>query len=301
MTAEPTVPGPGPGTGLDAGPDPGPEPGTGPAAGTPFRDAIGIEPLGDGRYRAELGRVWTVGRKAHGGLLLVLLARAGLARLDAESPGSAPDPLVISAEFLRAPDTGTVELHTEVLKPGRTASVVAVRMRQGEHLVLSATVTAGRLPDGPAQWADLPDMPAVPPPDAIDGGAGRERSGLGLASACDLRFDAPTMAFTRGERGAPVIRGWVRPRGEEPDTLFALLAGDILPPTVFNVDGRFGWAPTVQLTALLRARPAPGWLRLDSRTTVVAGQWFDEDVTVVDETGRLVCQARQIALAPRSR
>lgn len=80
--------------------------------------------------------------------------------------------------------------------------------------------------------------------------------------------------------------------------LFALLAGDILPPTVFNLGGAPGWAPTVQLTALLRAHPAPGWLRVASRADVVTGAWFDEDVTVIDTTGRVVCQARQLALSP---
>ncbi|WP_219413169.1 thioesterase family protein [Pseudonocardia nigra] len=265
----------------------------------PFRDAVAIEPLGEGRYGAELGPLWTVGTKAHGGLLLALLTRAGLARLDADAPGAAPDPLAIAADFLRAPDPGPVELRTEVLKAGRTASVVAVRMTQGDRPMLAATVTAGRLPADEPQWADLPDLAPEPTADATDPGAdGRV---FGLASACDLRLDESTAAFRRGEQAPPVLRGWVRPRGEPADVLFALLAGDILPPTVFNVGGRFGWAPTVQLTALLRAHPAPGWLRLESRSTVVAGTWFDEDVAVVDAAGRLVCQARQLALAPLQR
>jgi hypothetical protein len=55
----------------------------------------------------------------------------------------------------------------------------------------------------------------------------------------------------------------------------------------------------VQLTALLRAHPAPGWLRIEARASTVSGAWFDEDVTVVDATGRLICQARQLALTPR--
>ena len=106
------------------------------------------------------------------------------------------------------------------------------------------------------------------------------------------------MAFLRREQAPPVLRGWARTRDEPVDVLFALLAGDILPPTVFNLGGATGWAPTVQLTALLRAHPAPGWLRVASRADVVAGPWFDEDVTVVDAAGRVVCQARQLALAP---
>jgi acyl-coenzyme A thioesterase PaaI-like protein len=265
-------------------------------ADRPFRDAIGVTPLGDGRFAAELGARFTVGTKAHGGLLMVLLARAGLARVDAEAPGAAPDPLAVAADYLRAPDLGPVELDTEVLKLGRTVSVVAVRMRQGGRLVLSSTVTAGRLPHDGVRWSDLPEMPAEPTPDAVDP---REQGvAHGVASACDLRYDTPTFAFARGEQGPPVLRGWARPRGEPADVLFALLSGDIMAPTVFNLGGRIGWAPTVQLTALLRGHPAPGWLRIEARTTAVAGDWFDEDVTVVDAAGRLVCQARQLALSP---
>jgi acyl-coenzyme A thioesterase PaaI-like protein len=269
---------------------------TSPSLAPPFRGAIGLTEVAPGHHRAELGPRWTVGPKAHGGLLLVLLVRAGLAHLAASAPGVAPDPLAVAADFLRAPEPGPVDLHTEVLKQGRTVSVVSVRMSQGGRPVLAATVTAGVLPAAEPQWADLPDLAVAPPPDAVDPGA--SDTVFGLASVCDLRFDAATFAFARGEQAPPVLRGWARPRDEPVDVLFALLAGDILPPVVFNVAGRFGWAPTVQLTALLRARPADGWLRLESRSTVVAGTWFDEDVTVLDASGRLVCQARQLALAP---
>ena len=285
------------GTSLDAG-----SAGT---VGTPFRDAIGVEPVGDGRYRAELGPRWTVGAKAHGGLLMVLMARAALARVHADAPGSAPDPLVVATDFLRAPDPGPVELRTEVLRLGRTVSVVAVRMTQDAKMMLAATVTAGRLPADEPRWSDLPDLPdlsdlpAEPPAEAqvaVD-----RRVTDGIAGSCDLRYDGPTIAFVRGESGPPLIRGWVRPLGEPADVLFALMAGDILPPTVFNLGGRFAWAPTVQLTALLRARPAPGWLRLIATSTTVSGSWFDEDVRVIDAAGRLVCQSRQLALAPSPR
>lgn len=265
-------------------------------AARPFSGATELKELGEGRYRAELGSLWAVGTKAHGGLLLALMAKAGVARLAADVPGSAPEPLVVAADFLRAPDVGAVEIGTEVLKLGRTASVVAVRLVQGEKLMISATVTGGTLPDAEPLWAELPDMPVDPPADAADPAIGG--AAFGVAKACELRFDTATFAFARGETAPPLLRGWIRPRDEPADVLFALMAGDALPPTVFNVSGRFGWAPTVQLTALMRGRPAPGWLRLESRTTVIGGGWFDEDVVVIDSAGRLVCQARQVALTP---
>ena len=263
----------------------------------PFRAALHLEPLGDGRFGARLGTGWTIGPKAHGGLLLALLARAALARLDGDTPGVTPDPLAVGADFLSAPDPGPVELHTELLRAGRTASVVAVRLWQDGRSMLTATVTAGRLPAAPPVFTQLPELAAEPAADALDPAEVDPISGV--ARCCDLRWEPATVPFTRAEPGPPVVRGWARPRGEPVDVLFALVAGDILPPTVFNLGGERGWAPTVQLTALLRAHPAPGWLRLESRTTTVAGGWFDEDAVVLDSTGRLICQARQLALAPR--
>jgi acyl-CoA thioesterase len=263
----------------------------------PFSEAVRVEPLGDGRYGARLGSAWTIGPKAHGGLLLALLVRAGLARLAVDAPAAAPDPLAVAADFLRAPDPGPVELHTELLRAGRTASVVGVRLLQGGRPMLSATVTAGRLPAEAPAWAQLPQLPAEPVPGALDPGVVDEISGV--ARSCELRWDPATVAFARRQQGPPLVRGWARPHGEPTGLLFALLASDALPPTVFNLGGERGWAPTVQLTALLRAHPAPGWLRLEARATAAAGGWFDEDVTVLDAAGRLVCQTRQLALAPR--
>ena len=270
--------------------------------GRPFADARGLEDLGDGRFRARLDDVWAVGPKAFGGLLMVLMAQAALARLRADLPAGAPapDPLAVSVDFLRAPDLRPVELTATPLKIGRTISSVLVRLEQDDRLMLHATVTAGTLPDGEPRWETAAELAPEPDADALDP-ARAEGGARGLAAACDRRYPAIALPFLRGETGPPEMTGWVRPRGEEPDVLFALLAGDILPPTVFNLGGRPGWAPTVQLTALLRARPAPGWLRVVSRSRTVSGTQFDEDVTVVDAAGRTVCQARQLALAPLER
>jgi acyl-coenzyme A thioesterase PaaI-like protein len=269
------------------------------SAAAPFSAALALRPRGDGRYTAELTNAWTVGGgKQHGGLLLALTTRAGLLALDAASGAEVPsEPLAVSADFLRAPGAGPAQLATQLVKAGRTVSVVRVELSQDDRLMLLATVTAGRLPDAPVEWADLPEMAAEPPPEAraTSGAPGRVPP---LATACEVRIDPATAAFLRNQRGAePMIRGWARPLGEQPDPLFAVLAGDILPPVLANI-GAPGWAPTVQLTALLRARPAPGWLRLESSSRTIAGGWLDEDMIVVDSAGRLVCQARQLALAP---
>jgi hypothetical protein len=86
--------------------------------------------------------------------------------------------------------------------------------------------------------------------------------------------------------------------GREPDPLSLLLAVDALPPVTFDL-GLYGWTPTLELTAHVRARPAPGWLRVTHSTRNHAGGMLEEDAEVWDSAGRLVAQSRQLARAPR--
>jgi hypothetical protein len=117
-----------------------------------------------------------------------------------------------------------------------------------------------------------------------------------LLDHVELRVDPSTSPFPN-PAGDPVVRAWFRLGPDvAPDPLALLVAVDAMPPTVFNL-GRFGWAPTVELTTLVRGLPAAGWLRCEARTTLVAGGWFDEQASVWDSTGRLVAQSRQLALA----
>jgi hypothetical protein len=58
---------------------------------------------------------------------------------------------------------------------------------------------------------------------------------------------------------------------------------------------------TVQLTTFLRGLPADGWLRIIATCMEIGHDWFDEDRIVVDSLGRLVVQARQLAMVPPPR
>ena len=49
----------------------------------------------------------------------------------------------------------------------------------------------------------------------------------------------------------------------------------------------------------VRARPAPGWLRLRHATRNMAGGMFEEDFEVWDSADRLVAQSRQLARTAR--
>lgn len=289
----------------------------------PFSHAIAVSSPdggGAGRYRVELLRAWEAdGARQHGGVLLAAATNAALTALaGAGAQGDrAPDdppgrrwwPLAVSAVFVRAGSTGTAEATTEILGDGAVGPecgdepvrVVRSTLRQGGEVLVDTTVTAGR-PPAPAGPPPAPPtgsrLAPAPTPELVE--RPPRQSDPPLASACEVVIDPSTTAYRRKERAEPAMRGWVRPRGEDADVLFALFAGDIMPTGLFNF-GLVGWAPTVQLTALLRAAPAPGWLRVETTTRTISGGWFDEDVTVFDSAGRLICQARQLARSPRPR
>ena len=281
-----------------------------------FTAAMALRRVEPGTYEGELDEHWTIGPKVHGGVMLALCANA--ARTCITGPGLAPgpapslEPIAVSASFLSAPDSGPMRLVTSIRKRGRRVSVVDVELTQGGRTAVHAVVNLGQPEHFPAGNGDAESAPLLsatpvpglmapePPADIPPVGPGHPLAGLvHLAEGCDVR---PLMSTMKpADDGAPpMIQMWARPRGVAPDALFALMCGDLSAPVTFAVD-RTGWAPTVQLTALLRAVPADGWLRIMATCTEIGHDWFDEDHTVVDSLGRLVVQARQLAMVPPKR
>lgn len=274
---------------------------------TPFAAASEPRSLGDGTFTTTLRSEWSIGGHPHSGFVVALMARTAIAVLAGHGETSA-EPLSVSAEFLRAASLGPALLRTDIRKTGRQTTVVAVRLEQRGRSCVEAMVVVGRLPRQRAMWSDLPVLPPEPPANAISIGENLGAGVFRLAADCDLRLDASTAPFVFGRRPrsatgmndrAPSLRlrGWVRPRSADVDVFFALLSGDIAPPVTFGL-GRTGWSPTVQMTGLVRARPVPGWLRVQVDCRAVQGHWFDADATVLDADGQLVCQARQLAITP---
>ncbi|MBH0118624.1 thioesterase family protein [Rhodococcus sp. CX] len=274
----------------------------------PFRDLTTVDALGDGRWRAHIHPTWTIGPKVHGGCMLAVCAAAARRTLLADDTGdSAIQPLAVSASFVAAPDAGDVDLITTVRKQGKQVSLVDVELVQGDRVAVRASITLGRPDEGDDVFAaaqPLADLPAEP---TLGSRLVTPEHPMGkivnVSGGADLCVDETSAHFLAGRQGEPVVRMWARPRAEdEADrntaALFALMAGDISAPVAMNL-GRFGWAPTVQLTAYLRRLPQPGWLRVMASSTVLGGTWFEEDHTVVDSTGAVVVQSRQLAMMPR--
>ena len=116
-----------------------------------------------------------------------------------------------------------------------------------------------------------------------------------------MRLHPDDAGFRAGTpSGEPRVRGWFRfPDDELPGTLGLLCVLDAFPPTVFNANLPVAWVPTLEFTAHVRCRPAPGWLACEFTTRVVSSGFLEEDGLVWDSEGRIVAQSRQLALVPR--
>jgi acyl-CoA thioesterase len=251
-----------------------------------------------GRYAAELAPGWVVGGGVNGGYQLGVLGNA----ISSALPGK-PDPITLSAYFLSPGAPGPAQIDVDIRREGRTVATVAADLVQDGTTRIAALATYGDL----GQWPDdvrttAPEIDLPPRDKCVPNtlAPAEFRKTAPLLDRFEMLFHPDHVGWAVGTpSGEGVISAWFRLiDGRDPDPLELLMVVDALPPVTFEL-GRIGWAPTLELTAHVRARPAPGWLKVRHQTSNVAGGMFEEDCEVWDSTGRLVAQSRQLALLPR--
>jgi hypothetical protein len=259
-----------------------------------------------GRYLGTIDKIWTIGEKVHGGTMVAASAAAATNWLRASDPALAGmAPIAAGSDFLGAPVPGEVEYEVRIRKLGRQICLAdATLIQEGRGMVHTA-FTFGRLDDADPLYAPQhSDMPAAPPADAVGYEDGSPMGSIvHVGQGAELYIDKEWARFLADEQGEPRLRLWMRPRPadqQDPDVAmyFAMMSADMSPPVPMNL-GHFGWAPTVQMTTYLRRRPAPGWLRIIATTHQVGARMFDEDQLILDSTGAVVAQSRQLALIPQ--
>ena len=279
-----------------------------------FASATAVAEVRDGVFRTAVAEGWDINGNANGGYLMAVTARA-MARA-----AGRPDPVTITAHFLAPGQPGPAEVVVHVAKRGKRFATVSATLSSGASAGPSAGVPAGTRPllaalgtfgdlstpgGGPALVDGGP--PELPPPEACVRRSD-SRAPVKFADQLDLRLHPDDAGFDAGRpSGLALVRGWFRLHDGEPvDTLALLCAVDAFPPTAFNAHLPVAWTPTVELTAHVRARPAPGWLRCRFTTrfvtggSVETGGFLEEDGEVWDSAGVLVAQSRQLALLPRA-
>jgi hypothetical protein len=241
-------------------------------------------------YDVVLDESWSIGDKPHGGYLLSTMA--GLA-LDDEHP----HPMAVSAHYVSSPDAGAATVEVERLRTGRSVSSSRIRLSQ-EQTRVEALLTAGRYsPDADVLWSTGRPPEMTPLDDCPRGPAvGPTGVRVGQLEHNEVRFDPVTAMWAVGApAGRAEVRAWIRrDDGNDPSLLDLLVFADALPPVTFDL-GLMGWVPTLELTVLIRALPAPGWIRAVQKARLLQGGWLDEECELWDSNDRLVAQARQLA------
>jgi hypothetical protein len=265
---------------------------------------IAVEALGAGEYAATLDPGWVVGGGVNGGYLLAVIGNAIRAELAADGQ---PDPVSVSAYYLSPTVPGPATVRLRRLRSGGQRSTVAaslVQEQDGQQVErISALAVYGDLDRMPAEVDRQIPPPELPPvEDCVEARFAPEEV-LRVAPLLErfgTRLDPAYVGWRVGEpSGSGIIQGWFRLADDRPlDPVALLLVVDALPPVTFDL-GLPGWAPTLELTAHVRARPAPGWAIVRHATRNISGGMFEEDCEVWDSTGRLVAQSRQLALLPR--
>jgi hypothetical protein len=262
----------------------------------PFATATAVQPTAAGRWPASIHPGWEIAGNANGGYLLAVATRA------LAGAAGRPDPVTVTAHYLSPGQPGSVRIATQILKEGKRFATGAATMFSGSRPLLAVLGTLGDLSQ--AQGPELVEgaPPELPPPGQCVRLHPAGTFVPPFMGRVDLRLHPDDAVFATGPRsGRPLMRGWFRlPGGEQAGSLALLCAVDAFPPTAFNAQLPVAWTPTVELTAHIRANPAPGWLRCRFSSRFVTAGFIEEDGEVWDSTGRLVGQSRQLALVPRT-
>ncbi|MEV7993948.1 thioesterase family protein [Streptomyces sp. NPDC086077] len=252
----------------------------------------------EGVYDIDLSAGWTIISAVNGGYLLAVLGRALADALPH------PDPFTISAHYLTASQPGPAVVRTDVVRSGRTLSTGQGSLlqydEQGREVerirVLASYGDLGALPDDVRTSAQPPVIPPMEQCFGPEDGPAPVDGSSAITERLMLKLDPATLGWALGApSGKGEMRAWFGLKdGRDADPLSLLLAVDALPSTAFEL-GISGWVPTVELTAHIRCRPAPGPLRVSITTRNLAGGFLEEDAEVWDSADRLVAQSRQLA------
>lgn len=262
-----------------------------------FATATAVRRAGDGLYDVEISDQWKAGRGPHGGYLAAIILRA-LTDTVAERERA---PRSLTIHYARAPQPGPARVHTVIERAGRSLTTLSARLEQDGKLMALA-LAAFSLPWEAPEFDDEP-MPDVAPPEP------RPEERVPVHPMLP-RFTSHMIMQPRfgpipfsGSPEPMEAGGWLGLFEPYPldATALALFSDAWWSPPFGRLSGR-GTSPTIDLTIHFR-RPlpppdaAPGRLVLARfRTGLVHDGFFENDATIWDGEGRLLVQARQLAL-----
>ncbi|MEM7675163.1 MAG: thioesterase family protein [Myxococcota bacterium] len=247
-------------------------------------DALAVTKDGD-RWMTRVAEGYDVFGIPHGGYVAALAANAVL------HASKAPDLFTVTVHFIKKSQVGPLSFEVTPLGASRRFATWLAVGKQNDVPVVTCMASVGDRTaiDGPT-WSSLVAPKAPTPAPAEE----RITNVPGIAQLGRLELDPATIPFVRGEKAKTAfMRG--SSEFETTSALTGLIACDVTPPAAWNALGSQGWVPTVELTAHIRTRPAPGPMTLHVETRHVADGFLEEDALVFDSAGALFVQSRQLA------
>lgn len=281
---------------------------------TDFDRDTAIEPLGEGRFTAEVHDGWGAPPGPNGGYLAAILARA----LDRELAGDGERQLrTLAVHYLRPSRPGPVELAVEVVRAGRRFSTGRVTAWQGGKE--SMTALAAFSSRGLAVAGTWSPPPAVAPAPARDAGRlgpddYRPDSDAWIAPTPEMPSIVSRMKIAPRLGGTPFsgravapgeaveTGGWIEPPvPRRIDAPYLALLADVWWPPSLEPLSELAVAPTIDLTIHIRADlPADGLpdqpVLGRFRTAAALNGTMEEDGELFLADGTLLAQSRQLAL-----
>lgn len=260
-----------------------------------FDADIALRPDGPGVYDLDVPERWRVGHGAtNGGYLAAVILRAMVEAVG--DPGRLPRSLTV--HYTAGCGPGPARVAVTVEREGRSLTNLSARMSQGGALVALALSAFGGSRSG-LEFQHQP-MPEAPPPEELPGW--RLDGPPAFAANWDYRLSVGGVPFTQAPEA--VTGGWIRPR--EPRfldaPLLAAMADAWFPPVLLLVDQPQGIVPTIDFTVHFRAAVPPGGARPDEfsfamfSSRVGAGGYWESDGVIWSRAGRVLAQARQLAV-----
>lgn len=208
----------------------------------------------------------------------------------------------ITVEILRPVPIAPLEIHTELVRPGRSVELVgAVALAEGKEVLRA---TAWRILRAPTHFEQPPQ-----PPGAARAPAGPETGERPpfFVGASDVGYHTGIEAtFLRGSFREPgPATAWIRMRvplvaGETPTPLVRVLcAADSGNGVSSPLDHRRYLFINTELTVHLHRHPAGEWVCLDSQTVVTPGGVGLTETTLFDETSHIGSARQSLLVTPR--
>jgi acyl-CoA thioesterase len=265
----------------------------------PFDVDTAMTPVATDRYAVTVSDRWGLGAgHANGGYALGLCVSALAASSDY------PDPVSVTAHFLRRVTPGPAEFTVEPIRVGRRLWVGQTSLIQDGKEKVRVIANFADLAAADGRTDVRGNAPVLPP----------------LQECVELYDATLPEIFSLGRRVQaryPVLPGWrtgtpgntlteefwlrftPEPDERPADTRALCSLVDMATPPVLDLGERT--STTIELTVHVRAIPAPGWLRCRVQTRFVIEGYHEEDFEIWDSAGRLVAQSRQLALLPTRR